>query len=516
MKLIKKIAAIMFSFMMVFSLGTNVKAESGTSTDTRGSIKITNAIKNQDYKIYKILDLESFDSTQGAEAYSYKLTNDAWKNFFKTGAGKNYTTFDENDYVTWKSGVSENDAANLAKAAMAYAKDANNGVAAVTVTPTKQDNGNETETLTYSDLELGYYLVDSSVGTLCGLTTTKSKVDIIEKNGVPTVEKDIIHNNEYVKNNYANIGDVIKFQTFVHVKRGAKNYVLHDKMSKGLVLNDNINEGTQLPATTLQVYASDDEASFFDTLKNNVDYELVKENDGFTVTFKPEYLKQHENVNYTINVTYSATLTKDAEITFTDGVNANKNKTWLTYGDKNTSSNESETITYTFGVPVLKYTGAKKPLADAQFTLYENDGVTKIQLIQADNINRVPTYRKFIEGDNENDKVTNIKTDANGKFNITGLNLGTYYLEETIAPNGYNKLTAKIKVTVTKDGTDGATFVRLLQNSADTNVINVENKTGSILPSTGGMGTTLIYLIGGALVLGSGIVLANKKRAKAK
>ena len=68
MKLIKKIAAIMFAFMMVFSLGTNVKAESGTSTDTKGSITITNAIKDQDYKIYKILDLESFESIKGAEA----------------------------------------------------------------------------------------------------------------------------------------------------------------------------------------------------------------------------------------------------------------------------------------------------------------------------------------------------------------------------------------------------------------------------------------------------------------
>ena len=164
----------------------------------------------------------------------------------------------------------------------------------------------------------------------------------------------------------------------------------------------------------------------------------------------------------------------------------------------------------------IKYTGAKKPLADAQFALYAKDGFTQIELIQTDDIEGVPTYRRFIEGDSNKDKVTNIKTNENGRFNITGLNLGTYYLEETEAPKGYNKLTDKIKVTFTKDGVDGATFVRLLQNSVDTNVINVENKTGSILPSTGGMGTTLIYLIGGALVLGSGIVLANKKRAKAK
>lgn len=77
MKLIKKIAAIMFAFMMVFSLSTNVKAESGSQeAKTKGTITISNAIKDQEYKIYKILDLESFNSTEGSEAYSYKLTND--------------------------------------------------------------------------------------------------------------------------------------------------------------------------------------------------------------------------------------------------------------------------------------------------------------------------------------------------------------------------------------------------------------------------------------------------------
>lgn len=146
--------------------------------------------------------------------------------------------------------------------------------------------------------------------------------------------------------------------------------------------------------------------------------------------------------------------------------------------------------------------------------MYAKDGVTQIELIQTDDIDGVPTYRRFIEGDSNKDKVTNIKTNENGRFNITGLNLGTYYLEETEAPKGYNKLTDKIKVTFTKDGVDGATFVRLLQGTSETNVINVKNNTGSILPSTGGMGTTLIYLIGGALVLGSGFVLANKKERK--
>ena len=114
MKLIKKIAAIMFAFMMVFSLSTNVKAESGTSTNTKGSITITNAIKNQDYTIYKILDLESFNADPGKEAYSYKIAN-GWETFFNSEEVKDYVDVN-NGYVTWKDDTNkEAKAAELAK-----------------------------------------------------------------------------------------------------------------------------------------------------------------------------------------------------------------------------------------------------------------------------------------------------------------------------------------------------------------------------------------------------------------
>ena len=118
MKLIKKIVTIMFAFMMVFSLSTNAKAESGVQGKDKGTITISNAIKDQDYKIYKILDLESFNSTQGSEAYSYKLTSDNWSNFFRSGSGKNYVNIDDQGYVTWKGEATEAKAAELSKAAI--------------------------------------------------------------------------------------------------------------------------------------------------------------------------------------------------------------------------------------------------------------------------------------------------------------------------------------------------------------------------------------------------------------
>lgn len=128
MKLIKKIAAIMFAFMMVFSLSTNVKAEG-----TKGTINITNAIDGQDYKIYKIMTLESYNLTE--KLYSYKPADAKWEEFFKNdNVAKKYITLNDNNGITWttKQGATETDdayktrldteAAELAQAALSYAK----------------------------------------------------------------------------------------------------------------------------------------------------------------------------------------------------------------------------------------------------------------------------------------------------------------------------------------------------------------------------------------------------------
>lgn len=168
MKLIKKIAAIMFAFMMVVSMSCNVKADDATTAVTeKGIITINKAVNGQTYTIYKLLDLESYDKPN--DHYSYKPATE-WKSFFETAEAKNYITVDDNGYANWVKGA---DQVAFAQKALSYAttnKIGNKGTAPAS-----------NNTVTFDNLDLGYYLVDSNVGALCNLTTTNPTVEIKEK-----------------------------------------------------------------------------------------------------------------------------------------------------------------------------------------------------------------------------------------------------------------------------------------------------------------------------------------------
>lgn len=174
MKLIKKIAAIMFAFMMVLSMSCNVKAEDteGVYGQKDGSITITGALQGQTYTIYEMLKLESFSGNN----YSYKIA-DGWENFFKEGAdGATYMKKDENGYVSYKTGKdTDADRREFAQKALAYATQATG------INKQNQTTGENENTVTFKNLNLGYYLVGSTTGALCGLTTTNKNVSIEEK-----------------------------------------------------------------------------------------------------------------------------------------------------------------------------------------------------------------------------------------------------------------------------------------------------------------------------------------------
>lgn len=489
MKLIKKIAAIMFAFMMVVSMSCNVKANEGASLETTGTLTINKVKKNQTYKLYKILDLESFSG----DNYSYTIAT-GWEDFFKNdGEGAAYMQNNENGYISFKEGMdAEDKLREFAQKALEYAN-------SKTLKPTKTYTTSEGQTsITDTGLALGYYLLDSSVGTLCSLSSSQPNVTIDEKNDVPSVSKTF--DNGKTTNN-ASIGDVITFNTVVNVKKGAQSYVLHDKMSAGLKLNQKLNA-----ANDKQVLITKDNHK---TLTFGTDFIFTETTDGFTIKFSEAFLKRFEDKDYTLLVMYSATLTDAAVI----GGAGNTNETYLTYG-VDSESNHSTTTTKTFEMNVFKYTENKTDntkkdgLAGAVFTLKKDGETNTINFAseKTDEING-DVYRVAKTG--ETGAVTTITSPGSGKFTIKGLSAGTYKLEETKQPAGYNKLKNPVTVVIDNDG-------NVTVDGAKANPVEVLNKTGTVLPSTGGAGTTMIYLVGAVLVLGSGVVLATKRRVKNK
>lgn len=164
----------MFAFMMVVSMSCNVKAEDteGVYGQHDGSITITGALQGQTYTIYEMLKLESFSGNN----YSYKIA-DGWENFFKEGAdGAAYMQKDENGYVSYRTDKSTDaDRREFAQKALVYAKKTT-GINSQEKSTQENEN-----TVEFSGLNLGYYLVGSTTGALCGLDTTHKSVSIEEK-----------------------------------------------------------------------------------------------------------------------------------------------------------------------------------------------------------------------------------------------------------------------------------------------------------------------------------------------
>lgn len=497
MKLIKKIAAIMFAFMMVVSMSCNVKADDTTATTETGEGKITinNAIPKQTYKLYRLLDLESYSVNEDGKKengnYSYKPAS-KWKTFLEGDGIKDvYFTF-ENGYASWKKDANVE---TFAKLAIEHANKENPVIEADYQQPAPTATGGQTtSTVTFDSLPLGYYLVDSSAGSLCGLDTTAKEVTIEEKNGVPSVDKKVSNtqNGTYGTSNNASIGDTVYFQTIITAQPGAQNYVLHDKMTDGLTFNNKVEvkKGESPVATSYYTLKTSD-------FNDDCTFEIV-----FGQTFCDDLQKDEK-----ITVTYSATLNESAVI----AGEGNKNETWLKYGENNNlETTHPTTYTKTFEMHVFKFyidkndLTTEKGLADAKFTLSKNpNGTDPIKLINKGS----NTYR--VAKKDETNTITEVITPDNGRFTIQGLGAGTYYLTEIQQPAGYNKLSGPVTVVI-----DENEKVRVGESEA--NPVKVENKSGTVLPSTGGAGTTMIYLIGGALVLGSGVVLVTKRRVKNK
>ena len=478
MKHLKKLASFLLVLVMVLSVATTAFAEEGGETTTKGSITITNALKGETYNAYQILYLESYNAEK--EIYAYKA-NPAWEEWLRTQT--TYVSVDSQGYVTW---VKDAKAADFAKAAKDQLSDK---------TPDGSAKPTADGSATISNLKLGYYLVDSTVGALCELNTTKPRMEITDKNMKPTIEKKVQEdsNGSWGDVNDADIRQTVNFKSTISAMPGARNYVVHDKMEAALKFDS---------VTSIKVGDT--------TLTVGKDYTVKNTGltDGctFHVVFTEAYLNSI-TADTKIVINYTAKLTSDA-VAGTGYVN----ETWLDYGDDQHTEHDT-TTTYTWKLPIYKYYKngeAKKALAGAEFILYKGSEEENRDYAQV-------TNGKLTGWTKEKTEATKLVSGDDGMIAVEGLDADTYYLEETKAPGGYNKLADPVKVVISHTVTDeGAHMTNTLKRDGTVVAkVEIENKSGLELPSTGGIGTTIFYVLGSILVIGAVVLLIAKKRMSA-
>ena len=508
-KTIQKLMAALLAVAMVCAMAIPAFATDGDATAAAatgtGSITIENAVTSQTYKIYRILNLEYH-----ADTNSYRYTaNGAWEDFILR-ENNNFKLDKETGAVTWINTNPENNGTaiqQIANSAGKYAEYTPNNV---------QEDGSAKAngiTLTFSNLPLGWYLVVSDLvdldkGALCSIDTTDPTVEIREKNSNSTLDKSILEGDQLLSVNNAGIGDVVNFQLDIVVKDGQpKGYVVHDKMSEGLTFNSG-------SVSVSLLRHSDGNASGNLTTGYTLD---THPGDGctFEVKFDDGTLKPNDMVT----ISYTATVNNKAVI----AGSGNTNEAYLQYNNNKTTVTHT-TTTYVWGMGVRKYTdlGSGKedtPLADAEFQLYKMDGETQKYATFNETGANTSIY-KLTGWTNNATEAAKVKTPANGNITFEGLDAGTYYLEETKAPTGYNKLTAPITVVIssTLPPTGGTASYTVTADGATTTdyTVRVENKAGTELPSTGGIGTTIFYVVGGGLMVAAIVLLVTKKRMENK
>ena len=577
-KLFSRIMAAVVAMILV--LGMNITALADSTLTVNGT-----KANGGNVTAYKLFDRTEQELEGGKKAVAYTL-NSKYEGYFKqagkVGEGKTDDALSEAayNYVAGLDGDANKEALSLFAADMWKWISANNvdndGTAPATDTTTKMTLG------------AGYYLIfpagaatlkdDHKSPAILQDVDGKTEVAVYLKSEYPTVEKKIIpttttsggtsvgaivdgswdgsHHmelddpidgedniapygatDEKTASNAA-IGDIVTYQLKSKVPdmSGYKTYTFkfEDTLSKGLDLKKLVS--VKVGTTTLTASSS-----------GNNTYALNYKANGdgthtLTVTFNNFLDSFKDHVGEEITVVYTAALNKNAAV----GIDPNTNKVKVEYSNdpSNTGTGKSEDVeakVYTFEFGIFKYSlkddtaadedSNRNPLANAQFKLYADaEHTTEIKLVEVAGADKV-----YCQAKDDGAGVEFIETDATGKVTIKGLKEGTYYLAETKAPAGFNKLVGDIKVeignlvydttdttklnsydvTYTIPGTTSTTVT--VPTEANLAEIPVLNKAGSVLPSTGGMGT-VVFTIAGAAIIGLMLVssLVSKKRKRSE
>ncbi len=533
-KLVSRFMAVLMAMTMILSMSMTAFAADAP----KGTLTVNNTVAGKTLDLYQI-----FTATKSGDNVAYTL-NSAYEGFFKnntrisgseslTGEALSEAAY---NYVKNQVGKNGSDGVAFAKDILGWILKNNS-----TVTDTHKTATTGAGTTVISDLEYGYYVVyplgATDTSTAPGNETVKSVASLVSvtgndatvnmKSNYPTVVKKVNDKNA----DDVNIGDEVTYTLTSKVPdmTGYTSYVFNfkDTLSAGLTLKK-ITSVKVGDTTITKVEAGQ---------KANDTYTLTQAGQDITITMNNFLASNKDKAGKEIKVTYTATLNKNA----VTGFDANKNSATIEYSNKpgTTDKGESEPSivdVHTFNFTIFKYylKGADKTgLANAEFELYKEneagnaaDENAKINIVdEGEGVYRQATADEAKEIDFTSAKIV---SDTDGKVLVKGLDAGTYYLRETNAPEGYNKLLSDIKVeikaTYGKDGklvsytvdytyngtTTSATAITSKNNSPE---VPVENKTGAQLPSTGSKGALMVTLAGIVLF---GVLTASKAFGKKK
>lgn len=564
MKKARKLTAVLLSLVMLLALVVPASA-----ADTY-SITIHNDKTGHIYEAYQIFagtvsDDETDGETDGGPMlgdiiWGSGVNGDALLEALKAADEEKYGACTTAANVAEALGTENATAADAAAFADIAAKHLTATVAGTADTP---EGGN----YVIEGLPAGYYLVKDSLqedDNQTGQVLSDYIVQVLgnvtmdpKDSGIPTLEKKVAERSKYQKdegygryyNDVAdwNIGDSVPFKLIASIPNNIESYdeykfVFHDTLSNAFTLEEDsikVFVAATTAANVEQFTPQDDDL-----------YQVAVDGQSFTLTI-PDInpLDAHGNpANYVI-ITYSATLNQNAEI----GLNGNENTAYLEFsndpnGDGLGRTTEDTVIVFTYELDGTKVDGeTQAALQNAKFVLL-NGAKTEAAMVEngkvtgwakvateaaAGDVQMPGTYEEWVERYGDQNVI--LTSAADGIFKIAGLDDGTYFLREIQAPNGYNLLEGDVQLVITATtangqdwnseiATDALTGLTItVDNGAaqngvlDTGVVNVtvRNNQGATLPETGGMGTTLFYIIGGLLVVGAGILLVVRIRMKA-
>lgn len=565
MKAMKKFAAMMLSVIMVLALSVPAfAAEHDTVTitinDPMGVMPMADEPLTRSYDAYKLLNLTTSQSGDKVN-YAYTL-NDKYADILKELVfAENWEESlgdkpDSKDKVTQEqviaylgtltSDIKDDDGAitqigsihDFMVKVYKKIKAANPAISA----DATSSNGQ------FTDMAQGYWMIvdttkiegNDTNSLIIVDTKGQDEITVTPKTSVPTVDKEVQENSTKDWGDSAdyNIGDNVPFKLTGTVSEYYDYYetykfVFHDTLSNGLTLA----EGFGVENVTVKVDGVEIESGF------TVVTSGLDDGCSFHVVF--DDLKDITSVkaDSKITVEYTATLSSGAVI----GNDGNLNSVHLEYSNNPNDEQGGETgktpdetvVVFTYELDVDKVDGSSenegtysKHLEGAWFVLYRTDAEGEKEYAAINENGKLTGWTSEMPTHQNGDSTANgnLKSGEDGKFEIIGLDAGIYYLEETVAPAGYNLLTKPLKLTITATVSDEATSAEGTKQLTELEVtvddgeaqegnvttgtvsIIVENNSGTELPSTGGMGTTIFYVVGGILVAGAAILLVTKKR----